>query len=80
MLGKFLYLACEDGTIKILKVRKNKIELVKSLFKVDNRCLCLDPIQSTSDEKQLARYIFSGYSDSSIRKWDLQSGNSILQF
>ena len=51
MLGKYLYLACEDGTVKILKVRKNKIELVKSLFKVDKRCLSLDLIQTSPDEK-----------------------------
>ena len=42
LTSKLLYCACEDGSIKVLKVRKNKIELVKSLFKIDNRCLSID--------------------------------------
>lgn len=70
MSGKYIYLANEDGTIKILKVRKNKIELVRSMFKVDKRCLSLELVRS-SDEKELVKFIYAGYSDSSMRKWDL---------
>jgi hypothetical protein len=33
--GKYIYLACEDGTVKILKIKKSKIEFVRSLAKVD---------------------------------------------
>lgn len=29
MIGKYIYLACEDGSIRVLKVKKSKIELVK---------------------------------------------------
>lgn len=42
VLGKFIYLACEDGSVKILKIKKEKIELIKSLVKVETRCLSLD--------------------------------------
>jgi hypothetical protein len=78
-MGKYLYLACEDGTLKIVKVKKNKIEFVRSLFKVEHRCLSLDLVKG-GDEKALAKFIYAGYADSSIRKWDLLSGNSVLHF
>jgi len=35
MMGKYIYLACEDGTVKILKVKKSGIELVRTLVRVD---------------------------------------------
>lgn len=76
MHGKYLYLACEDGTIKVVKVKKARIELVKTMVKVDSKCLSLAIDNTTGDVKN----IYAGYSDSSIRKWDLQSGNSLLHF
>jgi hypothetical protein len=40
--GKFCYLACEDGTIRIVKIKKRSIELVKILMKAESSCLSLD--------------------------------------
>ena len=80
MHGKYLYLACEDGTVKILKIKKTRIEYIRSLFKVDQRCLSIEIVKNNEDPKSLVRNIFSGYADSSIRKWDLTTGNSILHF
>lgn len=80
--GKYIYLACEDGTIKILKIKKNKIEYIRQLFKTESSCLSLELILTSenNDEETLVKNLFAGYSDSSIRKWDLVSGNSILHF
>lgn len=78
MLGKFIYVAQEDGSIKVLKVKKTKIELVRSLPKVDSRCLSL-AIEG-ADDKQPTKSLFAGYADSSIRRWDLSSGSSVLHF
>jgi WD40 repeat protein len=33
VVGKFIYLACEDGSIRIVKMRKRSIDLVKILAK-----------------------------------------------
>ena len=41
MFGKYIYLACEDGTIKILKIKKSRIELIRSLVRVDQKCISL---------------------------------------
>lgn len=76
--GKHAYIATEDGTIKILKLKKNKIDFVRSLLKMDSRCLSLELISNTSDKS--VKYLFSGYADSSIRKWDLLNNNSVLHF
>jgi WD40 repeat protein len=51
MLGKFLYVACEDGSIRILKVKKQKIELVKMFVKSTASCLSIDVVQSPKVEK-----------------------------
>jgi len=79
MHGKYIYLACEDGTVKILKMKKNKIEYIRQMFKVDALCLSLDIVRNVSED-QIVKNIFAGYSDSSIRKWDLLTGNSVLHF
>ena len=42
MHGKYLYVAQEDGSIKIIKVKKSKLELVRSLVKADSRCLSVE--------------------------------------
>lgn len=71
LLGKHLYLACEDGSIKVVKVKKEKLELVRQTPKQpDVRCLSLVCI----DENTL----FAGYSDGSIKKIDMQKNQSIL--
>jgi len=80
MHGKFIYLAAEDGTVKILKVKKAKIDFVRSLVKAEDKCLSLELIVTKNDEKTLVKSLYAGYSDSSIRKWDLSSGNSLLHF
>jgi len=69
-MGKHLYLACEDGSIKIVKIKKHGLELTRTLQRTESRCLSLDIL----DDK----FIYAGYADSSIRKWDLQSGNTVL--
>lgn len=46
MLGKFLYVACEDGSIRILKIKKQKIEMVKMFVKSTSSCLSLDVVSS----------------------------------
>jgi WD40 repeat protein len=79
MHGKYIYLAAEDGSIKILKVKKTKIDFVRTLVKADEKCLSLELIHDI-DEKSLVKSLFAGYSDSSIRKWDLSTGNSVLHF
>ena len=57
MHGKFAYLACEDGSVKIVKVKKTKIEMVRSLIKIsDSKSLSLELILSQKtkeDEKAL---------------------------
>lgn len=81
MHGKFIYLASQDGTVKILKIKKSKIEFVRSLVKVEDQCLSVElDSSSVPNEKGVVKTLFAGYSDSSIRKWDLQTGNSILHF
>lgn len=105
MLGKFLYVACEDGSIRILKVKKQKIELVKMLVKSSASCLSIDVVQDAPKEEKIkktkktkkdnsdsessddveeeevsgpASYVFAGYSDGTIKKWEVKTGNSIL--
>ena len=64
-----------------MKVKKTKIEFVRSLIKADDRCLSLElAVDSESNEKSLVRTLYAGYADSSIRQWDLATGNSILHF
>ena len=71
VVGKLLYLACEDGSIKILKVKKEKIDLVRTLTKAESRCLCLEV---TADGK----HVYAGYEDSSVRRWEVETGNCTL--
>ena len=89
MSDKFIYLACEDGSLRIVKVRKNKIELVKMLMKSNSACLSLEIVEgqqkekkdSSDDEDQdLGRvtHLFSGYADGTLKKWDIHSGNCSL--
>ena len=44
-----MYLACQDGTIKILKIKETRIDLVKNLVKVDAKCLSLCLVQDHND-------------------------------
>ena len=47
MHGKFAYLACEDGSVKIVKIKKTKIEMVRSMIKIsDSKALSLELILS----------------------------------
>ena len=107
MLGKFLYVACEDGSIRILKIKKQKIELVKMFVKSTASCLSIDVVAAPKEEKAKkapkaqkeqtsdsessqseekdeddlmgpAAHIFAGYSDGTIKKWEVKTGNSIL--
>jgi U3 small nucleolar RNA-associated protein 4 len=59
MHGKFIYLAAEDGSVKILKVKKTKIELVRGLVKVsDSKALSIELVigqKQKADEKSLVQ-------------------------
>ena len=59
MHGKFIYLATEDGSVKILKVKKTKIELVRSLVKVaESKALSVELVlgqKQKSDEKSVVQ-------------------------
>jgi len=81
MFGKYIYLASEDGTIKILKAKKTKIDFVRTLPKGEDKCLSVELItDNKSDPKSIVRSLYAGYADSSIRRWDLITGNSVLHF
>ena len=43
---KFCFVACEDGSIKILKIKKTKIEMVKLFVKSSSACLSLALVHS----------------------------------
>ena len=64
IVGKNLYLACEDGSIKMLRIKKESIELARQLMRSESKCISL-AIDSNES------YVFAGYQDSSIRKWNL---------
>ena len=46
VLGKFVYLACEDGSIRVVKVKKKKIELIKMLVKSEAACLSIEVVKA----------------------------------
>lgn len=70
--AKLMALACEDGSIKLVKIKKGEIVLQRTLSKILGvRCLSLE---ISADDK----FIWAGYSDGSIRKWDLEASNCIL--
>lgn len=71
LCGKYLYLACEDGAIKILKVKKESLVFARTLTKSESRCICLEV---ASDGK----HVWAGYADSSVRRWEIDSGNCTL--
>ena len=66
LVGKNLYLACEDGSIRMLRVKKSGIETSRQVMRAESRCLSLEVSQ---DEK----FVFGGYADSSIRKWNAET-------
>lgn len=71
LVGKHMYLACEDGSIKIVKVKKDSFVLLRTLQRTETRCLSLQVSQDESN-------VFAGYADGSIRRWDLKSNNCTL--
>ena len=73
VVGKNLYLACEDCSIKTLRIKKDRFEHGRSAMRAESRCLSLEV---SSDE----RYIFGGYADSSIRRWNTQTLQCELHF
>lgn len=90
IVEKFIYLACEDGSLKIVKVRKNKIELVKMLMKSNAACLSLETIcekkqyqkkdDSEEEDEDLGpvSHLIAGYADGTIKKWEIKTGNCVL--
>jgi WD40 repeat protein len=76
MHGKYIYLASEDGKIKIVKIKKSKIEYVRSLVKAEERCLSLALVTKDISEKSLVKTLYAGYDNSSIKQWNLSTGNS----
>lgn len=73
MIGKNLYVACEDGSIKQLRVKKDSIELARQGMRAESKCLSLEVSQ---DQK----FVYGGYADSSIRKWSLETLHCELHF
>jgi len=56
MHGKYMYIASEDGSCKILKVKKTKIEMVRSMVKVgDSKALSIELINAQVDEKAIVQ-------------------------
>ncbi|KAI9031291.1 WD40-repeat-containing domain protein [Hyaloraphidium curvatum] len=66
-----LAVGCEDGTIRLFDVADGNLEFQRALDRVDARLLSL--VWSADDSS-----IFAGSSDSSVRKWDVQTGR-VLQ-
>lgn len=62
-----------DHSIQIAKVRKDRIDFVRTLQKTESKCLS---IGLSSDNK----FAFAGYEDSSVRKWDLSTGECLFHF
>lgn len=62
-----------DHSIQIAKVRKDRIDFVRTLQKTESKCLS---IGLSSDTK----FAFAGYEDSSVRKWDLSTGECLFHF
>ena len=73
LVGKNLYLACEDGSIKTLRVKKESIEHSRQVMRAESRCLSLEV---SSDES----FVYGGYADSSIRKWSTETLQCEIQF
>ena len=73
LVDKNLYLACEDGSIKTLRVRKDSIELTRQFMRAETKCLS---VEVTADQK----FVYGGYADSSIRKWSTEDSHCELHF
>ena len=54
-------------------MKKERIELSKIVARAETKCLSL---AIAEDEK----FVYGGYEDSSIRKWDTENGNCVLHF
>lgn len=44
LVGKFLFVSCHDGSSRLLKLRKQKIELIKIICKSNSVCLSVEPM------------------------------------
>jgi U3 small nucleolar RNA-associated protein 4 len=83
MVGKFMYVACEDGSIRVLKVKKNKIELVRMMVKNTASCLSLSIDDSTQlkmedgDTGPVA-FLWAGYADGTIKQWDVKNNTCLI--
>jgi hypothetical protein len=57
MHGKYIYLASEDGSVKVAKVKKARIEYVRTtLARVgESRCLSIELVTEGSSEKSLVK-------------------------
>ena len=103
--GKFVFLASEDGSIKIVKIKKTKIEIIKMLTKSSTSCLSLalveghKPAKKQKESKSSKKdgsesesdnvsddeldvggisFVFAGYADGTLKKWNVQSSNSVM--
>jgi len=73
VVGKNLYLACEDGSIKTVRVKKDSIELTRTGMRSEARCLSLEVSRDQ-------RFVYGGYADSSVRKWSVDTLHCDLHF
>lgn len=66
MIGKFMVVACHDGSVRLLKVRKTKIELIKMLAKDATGCLSVEIVprknQPAKEKKQKKKQVKAGSS------------------
>ena len=67
LLGKYLYVACEDGSIRLVKIKKEKIELVKMLVKSSASCLSISVAETmkATPKKSISKKIKKSDDDSS---------------
>lgn len=52
IIGKYMALACHNGTIKIIKVKKSKIELVLMMANAGQTCLSVELVPSEVKQKK----------------------------
>jgi WD40 repeat protein len=63
---KFVLLACDDGSPKCLRIKKNSILMEKQFSKQETKILSIN-----SDKKS---FFFTGHNDGSIKKWNFTNG------
>ena len=66
---KYILLACEDGSPRCLRIKKNNFILHKQFSKQNSKILC---IKTNSFDENGS--FFSGHNDGTIKKWSFATG------